>query len=318
MILPKTDIETELIKIYPRAIDKDTYMERITGKRGGERGYRLYGSEDKTVYPSVTTILQSYAKHALPNWYAKKVAEKAGKIASEQTIQVYKSNAELDAFIKDIKSAPSESFKRSGLIGTEAHDCIHNIIQAKINDPYSSYEEIGKYVMKDTVFTHEESMNAVNSWLEFTEHPNRKGIFNFLESEFATYYKESVSIKSVGFPIVSYAGTVDAIASTPDKTLVVFDWKTGNDIYDESALQMSAYINAIWNHDSTGSQLRMLYNRIVGCVVKLGTTEHPDSKVRFVSDWGQTYKTFRSLAEVHKGMQDKGMFTADLGEALDG
>ena len=243
VILPKTDIETELIKIYPRAIDKDTYLERITGIRGGNRGYRLYGSDDKTVFPSVTTILQSYAKHALPNWYAKKVAENAGKIASEQTIQVYKSNAELDAFIKDIKSAPSESFKRSGLIGTEAHDCIDKILQTKINDPYGSYEEIGKYVMKDTVFTHEESMNAVNSWIEFTEHPNRKGLFSFLESEFATYH----------WGDVNYAGTVDAIASTPDKTLMVFDWKTGNDIYDESALQMSAYVNAIWNHDSTGS-----------------------------------------------------------------
>ena len=306
MILPKTDIETELIKIYPRAIDKDTYMERITGIRGGNRGYKLYGSDDKTVFPSVTTILQSYAKHALPNWYAKKVAEKAGELWSDPSIS--REHLMVEDFVKDIKSAPSESFKRSGLIGTEAHDCIHNIIQAKINDPYSSYEEIGKYVMKDTVFTHEESMNAVNSWLEFTEHPNRKGIFNFLESEFATYH----------WGDVNYAGTVDAIASTPDKTLVVFDWKTGNDIYDESALQMSAYVNAIWNHDSTGSQLRMLYKRIVGCVVKLGTTEHPDSKVRFVSDWGQTYKTFRSLAEVHQGMQDKGMFTADLGEALDG
>jgi len=304
VILPKTDIETELIKIYPRAIDKDTYMERITGKRGGERGYRLYGSEDKTVYPSVTTILQSLSKMALPNWYAKKVAEKAGLMLQAVSIPC----ADVPEFVKEIKSAPSESFKRSGLIGTEAHDCIHNIIQAKINDPYSSYEEIGKYVIKDTNFTHEESMNAVNSWLEFTEHPNRKGIFNFLESEFATYH----------WGDANYAGTVDAIASTPDKTLVVFDWKTGNDIYDESALQMSAYVNAIWNHDSTGSELRMLYKRIVGCVVKLGTTEHPDSKVRFVSDWGQTYKTFRSLAEVHQGMQNKGMFTADLGEALDG
>ena len=303
VILPKTNIETELIKIYPRAIDKDTYMERITGVRGGERGYRLYGSEDKTVYPSVTTILHALAKPALPNWYAKKVAEKAGELYWESSGK----DIDTDTFIKNVKSAPSESFKRSGLIGTEAHDCIHNIIQAKINNPYSSYEEIGKYVIKDTNFTHEESMNAVNSWLEFTEHPNRKGIFNFLESEFATYH----------WGDVNYAGTVDAIASTPDKTLMVFDWKTGSDIYDESALQMSAYVNAIWNHDSTGSQLRMLYKRIVGCVVKLGTTEHPDSKVRFVSDWGQTYRTFRSLAEVHKGMQDKGMFTADLGEALD-
>ena len=138
VILPKTDIETELIKIYPRAIDKDTYMERITGKRGGERGYRLYGSEDKTVYPSVTTILQSLSKMALPNWYAKKVAEKAGKIASEQTIQVYKSDAELDAFIKDIKSAPRDEFISAGKIGTEVHDLINKAIRYKMDNPYTT------------------------------------------------------------------------------------------------------------------------------------------------------------------------------------
>jgi len=308
VILPKTDIETELIKIYPRAIDKDTYMERITGKRGGERGYRLYGSEDKTVYPSVTTILQSLSKMALPNWYAKKVSEKAVEEAWKLSMSSHDNIFNQEEFVKTIKSAPSESFKRSGLIGTEAHDCIDKILQTKINDPYGSYEEIGKYVMKDTDFTHEESMNAVNSWIEFTEHPNRKGLFSFLESEFATYH----------WGDVNYAGTVDAIASTPDKTLMVFDWKTGNDIYDESALQMSAYVNAIWNHNKTGSELRLLYKRIVGCVVKLGTTKHPDTKVRFVRDWGETYRTFRSLAEVHQGMQDKGMFTANLGEALDG
>ena len=303
------EVKKELVKIYPRSIDKDRYLERVTGPRGGNRSYKLYDSNDETVFPSVTTVLGSLSKPAIPNWYAKKVAEKAG----EHWKNEYKPRHDtpVEDFIKDIKSAPREEFMRAGKIGTEAHDCINRIIQNKMDDGYGSFREVGKYITDDFDFNYDEAKNAVNSWIEWVSNPNRN--FSFLESEFGTYHKSDDQY-------VRYAGTVDAIASLPDgdlPTLVVFDWKTGSDIYAESGLQISAYCNSIWM-GSDWSAIRTKYQRIIGCIVKLGTTEHPDNKVKFVRDWRLGYNTFKALTEVHLDMlmQSNTLLTGNIGEVL--
>ena len=70
----------EKIKVWPRKdISRETYITRVTSKRGAGRGYELEGVAG--TYPSVTHILSyTTVKHALPNWYAKKVAEKANEL----------------------------------------------------------------------------------------------------------------------------------------------------------------------------------------------------------------------------------------------
>ena len=291
----------ELIKVWPRPIDKDSYLERITGPRGGNRGYREYNSDNKEVYPSVTTVLQSLAKPALPNWYAKKVADRAGDYWKEA-----RHDMPVEDFIKDIKSAPKEEFMVAGAVGTEAHNCIERIIQSKLNDGYGTYKEVGKYVMDDYNFSYEKAKNAVNSWIEWISNPDRN--FEFLESEFGTLNP----IDGLG-----YAGTVDAVASAhlggKKPHLIVFDWKTGSGIYPETSLQLAAYMESIWRT----FDLRHMYSGIKGCVVRLGTTEHPDTEVKYVRDHQGSYRVFVSLLNVHNNMGPT-LLTGDIGETIYG
>lgn len=299
------DTMVELIKVWPRPIDRDAYLERITGPRGGNRGYREYNSSNKTLYPSVTSVLQSLAKPALPNWYAKKVADKAGKLWIDSK-GLGLDAGEVDDFVKDIKSAPSEEFLRAGKIGTEAHNCIELIIQSKLNDGYGTYKEVGKYVIDDYNFSYEKAKNAVNSWIEWMSNPDRN--FEFLESEFGTLNP----IDGLG-----YAGTVDAIASAhlggKKPHLIVFDWKTGSGIYPESSLQLAAYMESIWKT----FDLRHMYEGIKGCVVRLGTTDYPDTEVKYVRNFQGSYQVFVSLLNVHNNI-GPALLTGNIGETIYG
>ena len=314
------DTMVELIKVWPRPIDRDAYLERITGPRGGNRGYREYNSSNKTLYPSVTSVLQSLAKPALPNWYAKKVAERAGEHwisdaphdskdtfgKTKLTGGGYRSTIGLDLFIKDVKSAPREEFMVAGAVGTEAHNCIERIIQSKLNDGYGTYREVGKYITDDFPFSYEKAKNAVNSWIEWISNPDRN--FEFLESEFGTLNP----IDGLG-----YAGTVDAVASAhlggKKPHLIVFDWKTGSGIYPETSLQLAAYMESIWKT----FDLRHMYSGIKGCVVRLGTTEHPDTEVKYVRNHQGSYQVFVSLLNVHNNMGPT-LLTGDIGETIYG
>ena len=293
----------EMIKVWPRKdISRETYMTRVTSKRGAGRGYELEGTNSEgrigilNSYPSVTHILSyTTVKHALPQWYAKKVAEKAGKIASEQTIQVYKSDAELDAFIKDIKNAPSEEFKHAGKIGTEVHDLINKAIRYKMDNPYTTWEEVSEYGER-TQYPEPEVGVAFKNWIAFiiANYPDMV----FLETEFATYidgYAPDPIVPGghlLNVPL--YAGTVDAVGLTENK-LVVFDWKTGSGIYDEAGYQVAAYCNSIWNGNQ---QLSTIYGGISGAVVRLSKTDD-EFEVKTITDWEKPALVFKTMCSLY-------------------
>ena len=172
----------EMVKVWPRKdISRETYMTRVTSKRGAGRGYELEGAVG--MYPSVTHILSyTTVKHALPQWYAKKVAEKAG----EHWQNEYKPRHDtpVDEFIKDIKSAPSEEFKHAGKVGTEVHDLINKAIRYKMDNPYTTWEEISEFGER-TQYPEPEVGVAFKNWVAFiiANYPD----IVFLETEFATY-----------------------------------------------------------------------------------------------------------------------------------
>ena len=294
----------EMIKVWPRKdISRETYMTRVTSKRGAGRGYELEGTNSEgrigilNSYPSVTHILSyTTVKHALPQWYAKKVAEKAGKIASEQTIQVYKSDAELDAFIKDIKNAPSEEFKHAGKIGTEVHDLINKAIRYKMDNPYTTWEEVSEYGER-TQYPEPEVGVAFKNWIAFiiANYPD----IVFLETEFATYIDGYVPDPAVPggnqFNLPLYAGTVDAVGLTSDHKLVVFDWKTGSGIYDEAGYQVAAYCNSIWNGNP---QLSHIYGGISGAVVRLSKTDE-EFEIKNITDWERPSQVFKVMCSLY-------------------
>ena len=294
----------EMIKVWPRKdISRETYMTRVTSKRGAGRWYELEGTNSEgrigilNSYPSVTHILSyTTVKHALPQWYAKKVAEKAG----EHWQNEYKPRHDtpVDEFIKDIKSAPSEEFKHAGKVGTEVHDLINKAIRYKMDNPYTTWEEVGNEIIKDysESLPWPEAHRAFENWLVFivANYPD----IVFLETEFATYIDGYVPDPAVPggnqFNLPLYAGTVDAVGLTENK-LVVFDWKTGSGIYDEAGYQVAAYCNSIWNGNQ---QLSTIYGGISGAVVRLSKTDD-EFEVKTITDWEKPALVFKTMCSLY-------------------
>ena len=282
----------EMVKVWPRKdISRETYMTRVTSKRGAGRGYELEGAVG--MYPSVTHILSyTTVKHALPQWYAKKVAEKAG----EHWQNEYKPRHDtpVDEFIKDIKSAPSEEFKHAGKVGTEVHDLINKAIRYKMDNPYTTWEEISEFGER-TQYPEPEVGVAFKNWVAFiiANYPD----IVFLETEFATYIDGHVVSPDHGgtINIPLYAGTVDAVGLTRHQKLVVFDWKTGSGIYDEAGYQVAAYCNSIWNGNK---QLSEIYGDISGAIVRLSKTDE-EFEVKTITDWERPSVVFNTMCSLY-------------------
>ena len=289
----------EMVKVWPRKdISRETYMTRVTGKRGAGRAYELEGA--LTTYPSVTHILSyTNVKHALPQWYAKKVAEKAGELlnwnrdANNEVLYP----EDVAEFVKEIKSAPSEEFKHAGKVGVEAHDLINKAIRYKMDNPYTTWEEVGNEIIKDysESLPWPEAHRAFENWIAFiiANYPD----IVFLETEFATYIDGHVVSPDHGgtVNIPLYAGTVDAVGLTPDHKLVVFDWKTGSGIYDEAGYQVAAYCNSIWNGNE---QLADIYGGITGAVVRLSKTD-AEFEVKTITDWERPSIVFKTMCSLY-------------------
>ena len=290
----------EMIKVWPRKdISRETYMRRVTSKRGAGRAYELEGTNSEgrigilNSYPSVTHILSyTTVKHALPQWYAKKVAEKAG----EHWQNEYKPRHDtpVDEFIKDIKSAPSEEFKHAGKVGTEVHDLINKAIRYKMDNPYTTWEEISEFGER-TQYPEPEVGVAFKNWVAFiiANYPD----IVFLETEFATYIDGHVVSPDHGgtINIPLYAGTVDAVGLTRHQKLVVFDWKTGSGIYDEAGYQVAAYCNSIWNGNK---QLSEIYGDISGAIVRLSKTDE-EFEVKTITDWERPSVVFNTMCSLY-------------------
>ena len=215
-----------MVKVWPRKdISRETYLTRVTGKRGAGRAYELEGTNSEgrigilNSYPSVTHILSyTNVKHALPQWYAKKVAEKAGELlnwnrdANNEVLYP----EDVAEFVKEIKSAPSEEFKHAGKVGVEAHDLINKAIRYKMDNPYTKWEEVGNEIIKDysESLPWPEAHRAFENWIAFiiANYPD----IVFLETEFATYIDGHVVSPDHGgtLNIPLYAGTVDAVGLT--------------------------------------------------------------------------------------------------------
>ena len=289
----------EMIKVWPRKdISRETYMTRVTGKRGAGRAYELEGA--LTTYPSVTHILSyTNVKHALPQWYAKKVAEKAGELIRDiDQRQACLDEYELTNFMQTIKSAPSEEFKHAGKVGVEVHDLINKAIRYKMDNPYTEWTDVGDETIKnypESLHMPSESHVAFNNWIAFiiANYPD----IVFLETEFATYIDGHVVSPDHGgtVNIPLYAGTVDAVGLTPDHKLVVFDWKTGSGIYDEAGYQVAAYCNSIWNGNE---QLADIYGGISGAVVRLSKTDE-EFEVKTITDWERPSQVFKTMCSLY-------------------
>ena len=286
-----------MIKIWPRKdISRETYATRVTSNRGSGRGYEVEGTIG--MYPSVTRILSyTNVKHAIPQWYAKTVAEKAGVMLNwnRDANNEVLFPEDVAEFVKEIKSAPSEEFKHAGKIGVEVHDLINKAIRYKMDNPYTEWVDVSNECKRDS-FRILEVDKAFNNWIVFIQ-ANYPDIV-FLETEFATYIDGYVSTDGGHINVPLYAGTVDAVGLTENK-LVVFDWKTGSGIYDEAGYQVAAYCNSIWNGNK---QLADIYGGISGAVVRLSKTDD-EYEIKTITDWEKPALVFNTMCSLYTQLE---------------
>jgi hypothetical protein len=181
-------------------------------------GHRVYRWQGRD-YPSVTAILNGgVPKPFLPRWAAKAAAEYA--IAHLDHLRLLPSGQA----IREVKQAPWAKRDSAAEVG----DLIHAAVEAHaLGQPRPALPE------------HTASYLAGFDQFLADHQPQ------FLAAEQTVYSRR-----------YGYAGTFDALATLPDRGLVLLDVKTGNRVYPEVCLQLAAYAAAdfIGQPDSTSEQ----------------------------------------------------------------
>lgn len=184
----------------------------MTGPRNARkttagRSYVWGATGETETFTSVTTILGAVlAKPALPRW--------AAKVCAEYTVEKFGSLAAMmrsgdrDAVVSMIKQAPWTARDKAADRGT----LVHALAEAVSLD--------------QTPTVPEELKGYLSAWAEWVH--DFKVTFEAAEM---TVYERSRG----------YAGTLDAIVTTPALGSILVDYKTGRDVYPETALQLTAY-----------------------------------------------------------------------------
>lgn len=175
---------------------------------------------DGVSYVSVTTVLNTLAKPALPGWAAKSVAEFV--TANFPAVAGLIEDGQPKAAIDLMKGAPWRQRDAAADLGTH----VHTLCDALLG------EVEGQVVMDASVA---EQMSNFVTWMD---------VFRptILEHE-VTVFNQSYN----------YAGTLDLLVEIDGQTWVV-DLKTGKGIYPEMALQVCAYAHGEFIGRKDGSE----------------------------------------------------------------
>ena len=227
-------------------------------QRNGHRFYLVAGH----TLPSVTTILSVIAKPALIPWARNTVLETVRRsLLKLQGAPI--PPALLDAVIEDARRSPHKVMAQAADFGTKAHALIAAILQGE-------KPEIPP-----------ELAPAIESFKAWQKNAG-------LDIEFA-----ETEVRSLAH---GYAGTLDALACRGDRW-VVLDWKTGNGIYPEHALQVAAYAKAF--EETVGVKVGEAW------IIRLGKTS-PTFNAQQVMDIEAAFGTFLAVLGLWRGLQEMG------------
>lgn len=194
----------------PRTKQNNLTPSRISPKWDESRFYLIDGE----YYPRVTSILSALSKPALVPWAVNMVASKMrevlerigrGEIETEQLRGVI-----IDDLVKEAKTLYLKSGDEALNIGSFVHKTIEEIISGRLRR-----EGVDERIVVP--------INRFYQW------------YNSLKIE------PVASEKMVYTDKPKIAGTVDLVAKVNNR-LMLIDWKTSKDIYDEYELQLGAYM----------------------------------------------------------------------------
>jgi hypothetical protein len=214
-------------------------------------------------FPSVTTILNAMAKPALVGWGIKMVAQGALE-RFDEWIHIRQEQGD-EAAVRYLKGLPYDRRDKAADAGSAVHAAI---------------EASSKGVEAPT-------------WPTLL-----KGFRTQFERFLEAYRPTWVTSEATVFSRKGYAGTLDAIADIGGRRLLI-DVKSGERIYDEVALQLSAYRYADWI--DLGDSAERPVPKVDACAV-LHIRPLSYQLVEVTADEAQ-FVTFLHLIETYRWME---------------
>jgi len=172
--------------------------------------YKVLVDEKKVKVPSVTTVTGQLDKPAILPWGIKMAL---GVVQDSILPGFSYTSEELAAIYEKARNQANWEKRKAANIGTAAHAWVSGWVQGEVT------------TMPDKSEPHRKCIDAVLGWVE-------KHNVRFLNTEVPVYSLED-----------SFVGRTDGDAEV-DGEFSIFDLKTGNGIWSEAVLQLSAYAKA--------------------------------------------------------------------------
>lgn len=228
-------------------------MSRLTFTPGNHTYWlRDTGTGKKSRVPSVTTLLSQLDKPALKRWAANTAADYAVDYWDDLA------SMPLSQRRSAIAGAPWQASSKAAAKGTAIHSLAESLlagVAVEVPDELRSKVE------------------GLARWIEAS------GIA-IVQSESMVWSEPDDELG-----LTAYAGTFDALARHPRYGLTLIDWKTGNGVYGEYAVQLAAYAAAefLVDNDSDTDERMPRVDALAVAHVRADGTDlhvlHPDDRV---------------------------------------
>jgi hypothetical protein len=234
-------------------------------QRGRNHGYTIHGAKAMGV---TTALSKGMPKPALMYWAARCVAEEAAGLMwagnAEEIKRVNNVHTELD-LVDYLKKAPVRKRDNAAVRGTKVHKLAEHLVYGR------------------EVVVPPELLGHVTQCAKFLDE---------------WHVRPLLVEKVIGSYRWGYAGTFDLIGEIPDGRRILFDYKTGRDIWPETALQLAAYRHADAYVADDGLEMPM---REVGIHESKAVHIGPDSYSVIPLDTGPAvHKAFLHVLQVAK------------------
>ena len=202
---------------------------RVSGVRNDSPNGRTYEWKGET-FQSVTSILSKHLpKFGLLPWAVKLVAEEAVSGIRDSSL-VYRVSNDPDEALKYLKSIPDTKRDKAADLGSAIHEMLEVADGSEYGAdiPSNTPTEIVPFLQQFQAFLRE--FRPV-----------------YIAQECTVFNRE-----------LGYAGTLDAIIQDKNGRRLLIDYKTGNNVYPEVALQLAAYRYAEFIGQDGGVELPMI------------------------------------------------------------
>lgn len=238
-------------------------------KKGRSRYYEVTnapGVEGSLKYGSVSSCLTVIAKPALIPWAKKEAllsveSELKRRMKNKDKARITLNDVWISEMLLAAKKQPDKIKDDAAEFGTQSHDYIEKIINGKdlkVPEKFSGPVEAFKEWW-------------IGSGMEFV--------------------MAETSVASVNY---GYGGRLDAVGMRHGH-YVLLDWKTGNGIYDEAALQVGAYANAL--KETYGIEVKE------AIIVRFGKKLPIEFEVKELMDIDQSFNGFLVAKQLKENLK---------------